>query len=211
MFYYDPVPPPSDQTRTGEEVRILLGNSASKGNRHPEAFEMLSRFRQENIKVICPLSYNSPSLPDYHNRVFESGERLLGDKFVPLTELMPQQEYAKVLQTMDILVYNHPRQQGLFSLSVMLHSGKKCFLRSETSSYAMLRDFGVHVFPTESIPSLSFAEFCHFPPELAEANRQKWQQYLSLEASVAGWRELFDDFRDRLRGKATAGEGAART
>ena len=37
-------------------IRILLGNSATKTNRHVEAMQMLSKIKDENIEVFAPLS-----------------------------------------------------------------------------------------------------------------------------------------------------------
>jgi dTDP-N-acetylfucosamine:lipid II N-acetylfucosaminyltransferase len=196
VFYSDTVltseTEKSEEPRADGGLRVCLGNSASESNCHVEALQWLSRFKHENITIICPLSYGDPC---YADAVVAAGRDLLGDKFQPLLELLEREAWVKLLKAQDILVFNHKRQQGLFALYTMLFAGKKCFVRSDISVHAMLREFGIQTFPTETIASLPFAEFARpLQPELAEANRGQCQQHLSKEASVASWRQLFARF-----------------
>jgi dTDP-N-acetylfucosamine:lipid II N-acetylfucosaminyltransferase len=211
IFYCDdpitPVTPVCDEKRSWQGIRICLGNSATQSNNHLQALEWLSRFRDENIQVFCPLNYNFGS-PEYRDMVVDAGKNLLGDKFQPLLEMLPREQFATLLRSMDILVFNHSWQQGLFSLLVMLSEGKKCFIRSETSSYALMQSLGIRVFESESISSLSFADFCNLAPELVENNRRKYREHLSLEASIRGWKKLFADFRTSPDGNVAGDVGS---
>jgi len=193
-FVLDPLPPTADDGR-GEELRICLGNSATPSNGHLEALQWLSRFKHENIKVVCPLSYGDAR---YADSVVAAGRDLLGDRFQPLLEVMEREQWVEFLKSLDILVFNHNRQQGIFALCTMLFAGKKCFVRSEVSVYSMLREFGIRAFPTEAIASLSFADFSKpLQPELVETNRRQCQQHLSRDASARAWKELFAHFRQK--------------
>ncbi len=43
----------------GQNVFIQIGNSADPSNNHFEIIEKISKFKDRNIKVLCPLSYGS--------------------------------------------------------------------------------------------------------------------------------------------------------
>jgi len=179
--------------RAGDELRIIVGNSATASNCHLAVLEWLSRYKHENITVICPLTYGNPA---YRDAVVDAGKKLLGDKFRALLEMLPVDQYADLLRSADILVFNHNRQQGLFALYTMLFQGKKCFVPSDISVHAMLQEFGIRVFPTEEIPSMSFADFSSpLGREVIENNLLRCQRHLSREASIEAWRQLFARFR----------------
>lgn len=185
------------------EVGICLGNSAWPSNGHLEALEWLSRFKEESIIVYCPLNYGDFN---YREKVLEAGRRLLGEKFRPLLEFLDRDKYAELLRSLDILVFNHNRQQGLFALYTMLLAGKKCFIRSDVSVYAMLRHFGIHAVPTESLAWLPFADFSRpLVAELVEDNRRQFQTHLSSAAAADAWKELFASFRYALSGRLSMG------
>ena len=195
-FSLDPsTPTPADVKQPGEEVRVCLGNSATQSNRHIEALEWLGRYKSENMVVICPLTYGRP--PEYRDTVVTAGKALLGENFRPLLDMLPKDEYSNLLKSADVLISNHNRQQGLFALYTMLFSGKKCFVRSDVSTYKMLRDFGIQVFPTEGIPAMSFTDFSRpLDIQTFQRNRELCQQNLSKKASLESWRQVFVRFRE---------------
>src|SRR5690606_4299272 len=88
---------------------ILLGNSADIKNNHIEAIDVLSRIDRGSRKVITPLSYGEPV---YAKEITEYGKEKLGDKFTPLLEFMPFDEYRETIKSCGIVIMNHLRQQG---------------------------------------------------------------------------------------------------
>lgn len=174
-------------------LRIVLGNSSSESNNHFEAIEWLSRFKNENITIFCPLSYGDLS---YRTSVIEAGKAVFGEKFQPILDFMDREKYAAFLASMDILVFNHYRQQGLYVLHKMLLSGKKCFVHSLATTFAMLQDFKILVYPTENISAMSFSDFWRplTSQEIAD-NLRQYQKHLSKDASLATWKSLFARFR----------------
>ena len=186
----------TDRRTRKESLRICLGNSASKSNHHKEALDWLSRYKDEDIEVVCPLAYGDAQ---YAQEVIDAGRALLGNKFRPLTTLMERDDYLRLISTFDILVYNQRRQQGLFVLYVMLFRGKKCFVRSDASVYRMMMDFGVRVFDTPDIPSMTFDDFSKpLTGEMVQSNQRRCQQYLSADASISSWKQLFVRIRSAL-------------
>ena len=97
-------------------VNILVGNSATKTNNHIEVLNWLSRFKKNNIKIYCPLSYGDKG---YASEVAEYGRKMFGDKFVPVLNYMKSDEYSVFLNKMDIAVFNNNRQQATANIEIL--------------------------------------------------------------------------------------------
>lgn len=178
---------------TQHPVRVLLGNSASESNRHLEALHYLEHFAGHELEIICPLSY--PRIDsEYRERVISEGKKLFGDRFIALCELMPPKDYHELLSTIDILVFNHWRQQGLGNLYHFLFSGKKIFLSSSCTTFHMLKEYGVSVYETESIPSIPYGNFSLMPWTDRVANIETAQEQFSDYAALSLWRDLLRRF-----------------
>lgn len=103
-------------------TNIQLGNSATKTNNHFQALEKLYQFRNENIKIFCPLSYGDTH---YAMQVTNKGRELFGDKFVAITEFMDFERYLNFLSKIDIGIFANNRQQAMGNIRVLLGMGKK--------------------------------------------------------------------------------------
>lgn len=146
------------EERVEEETKtIQIGNSASPENNHFEMIDLLLKFKSEKIRVIAPLAYGGKG---HANKVVSYGKSLLGDKFEAITEFVDPKEYGNTLNAVDIMVFNHHRQQGLGNIYAMAYLNKKIFLRSDVSSWGYLsKELGFDVYCTTSIDSMSFEEF----------------------------------------------------
>lgn len=126
------------ETMAGPDV--LVGNSATASNNHLEAFEML-RGRAEG-RVIAPLSYGNPA---YGRQVADSGARLFGERFDPLTQWMPIDAYNQRIGGCGFVVMNHRRQQAVGNIGAALFKGATVYLRPENPLFAFYRELGIHL------------------------------------------------------------------
>lgn len=124
-------------------VNILVGNSADPSNNHLEVFNKIKLFQEEDIKIFVPLTYGKP---DYAKKIVEEGERLFGNKFKPILDHMPFDEYIKFLGKVDIAIFNHKRQQAMGNIRTLLGLGKKVYIRQELTSTRTLNDDGIKTF-----------------------------------------------------------------
>lgn len=142
----------------GRKVKILLGNSATRTNCHEEALQRLKKYADEDMQIICPLSYGDM---EYGEQIARYGEQLLGEKFIPLMTYMPKDEYFKLLGDIDIGVFAHDRQQAMGNIVALLYAGKKVFMRKDISSYQFLHDNnGLKIYDFEQIGQINFTELC---------------------------------------------------
>ncbi len=175
-------------------LQIFLGNSAAISNRHIEALEWLSRFKDENIRIYCPLSYGGN--PEYIRQVIHTGNELFGSKFISITDLLSRKDFVQLVNNMDILFWNHKRQQGLFGIYSFICNGRVAYVRSDSSTYSMLHDFGIQVRDTLSINNISFNDFKNpWPDSICNKNIHQYKQHLSVKASIESWKFLFQSLK----------------
>lgn len=156
----------------GGPINILLGNSADPSNNHFEALELLKRFKNENIRIYAPLSYGDKS---HAEKVIEFGHKHFGDKFFPLTGFMKLSEYKEFLNSIDIAIFNHQRQQAMGNTITLLGMGKTVFMRSGVSQRRFLKGLGIKLNDVENI------ELCRITPKDAEENARVIRSYFSRE------------------------------
>ena len=138
-------------------IKICIGNSATKTNNHFEVFDYLKKYKNENIRIICPLSYGDKN---YANEVISYGKNIFGDKFEPLTDYLSREKYFKMLSGCKIGIFNNNRQQAMGNINAFIVMGAKVYIKSDTSmwgTYAHERQYAIY--EVEKIPQIDFNEF----------------------------------------------------
>lgn len=161
---------------------VLVGNSADSGNNHLDIFERLGKFKDKNFKLICPLSYGEKG---YAEMIVTEGKRLFGDKFVPLTDFMPFEQYLDLLGRVDIAIFNHNRQQAMGNIITLLGLGKKVYMRRGTTSWDSISRLGIKIF---DIDDLSLEQIDNVDITL---NNRKVKDYFSTENLVLQLEAIF--------------------
>lgn len=128
------VPKPSERIRQpGEPLRILVGNSSTRTSQFEDAFERLKAYRDENIQIYVTVSYGDK---EYAREIAKLGKDIFGKKLIPLLDWMAPPDYAALLNSIDIGVFNHKRQQALGNIYHMLAAGKKVYIRSDGAMWS---------------------------------------------------------------------------
>jgi len=181
-----------DEKRTKNQIAIQLGNSASPSNRHHEMLEWFIQHKRENLRLYVPLSYGSGDMK-YIESVISRGTALFGDQFIPMNKFMSQEAYNRHLVSIDVLVFNHRRQQGFGNIAISLYVGTKVFLRSDVTPWPYLTEkLECCVFDTKTIPDLSFHALIDMPDSAQEQNRQKAAVLFDRDWQQAMWQRLYD-------------------
>lgn len=155
--------------KDNKTINIQLGNSASPNNKHFEGLNLLKKFKNENIKIYCPLSYGDSK---YAQTVKNYGNEILGERFKPLLDFLNPQEYAKFLATIDIAVFNNDRQQGLGNIFALLYLGKKVYIRDDISTWEYLKkQLNLKIYNYKDIKRQDYLEFINV--EESETNKEK--------------------------------------
>jgi len=179
------------ETEEHAVLRVLLGNSGSKTNLHLEALEMLGKFKDENIEIICPLSYGKKD-EAYFREVVEKGRQLFGDRFVGLTEFMPPDQYTRLLAGIDIAIMNHNRQEALGNIISLLYLGKKVYLKPDTSSFEYFRSLNVKVFNINDLITKDYKDFSALDRREVAGNAPILKKELSVENTRKCWEQVIN-------------------
>ena len=171
-----------------DSINIQIGNSADLSNNYFELLDMLEKFKDENIKIFAPLSYGDK---EHAIKVKEYGEEKFGKKFVAMLNFLDPQKYAEYLGRIDILIFNHKRQQGLGNIYATVYLGKKIFIRSDISSWDFFENkLEIVLNDTLSIKNMNFKQFITYPKK--ELNKKKAEKKFYCEDYVKNvWKRIF--------------------
>lgn len=168
--------------------RIIVGNSATVYNQHKEVFDILYKYKDADIQIICPLTYGKE---EYRQEVIEIGIQYFGDKFLPVIKQLPKDEYVAFLSGCDIGIFNNNRQQAMGNISIFALLGKKVYLRNDTSMWEHFANTGYQFYSVEQLKEASLEEIMYFDPAVKENNilaREKWEQQM-----VVLWKRVLCD------------------
>lgn len=156
--------------KNGNTVNIQVGNSADPTNNHLETLEKLLPFKEQDIAIHVPLSYGNQ---EYAQKVIKQGQEWFGDKFKPITKLIPFEEYLKLLGSIDIAIFNHRRPQALGNTITLLGLGKTVYVHGDTPQWSFFTDKGIVVGDTKLLANLK--------PLDTEGNKLKIKKNFSEE------------------------------
>lgn len=168
--------------------RILVGNSATKTNKHFEIFNMLKSCGLRDVEIVCPLSYGNN---EYREKVIFEGKKLFGELFVPIVDYMDYEEYTKLLMTCLVGIYNFERQQGLGNIFALLNMGKKVYLNEEGPVFCGLTKLGFQFGAISQIKNSTKEEIFAWCDEKREKNFLAFDRY--NENMLEEWRRILND------------------
>ncbi|MCI8482536.1 MAG: TDP-N-acetylfucosamine:lipid II N-acetylfucosaminyltransferase [Clostridia bacterium] len=156
--------------RKKEETNyIIIGNSAAEENCHVEVFEMIKHLKDDNIRIVCPLSYGNM---DYAEEVIRIGKKIFQNKFEAITDYMEYEKYIKFLNKFQVGIFNNDRQQAMGNINALLRMGKKIYIREGTSMWEEYKNFGIQVFDINELKGNSLKQTFMMDDEIGQKNIQ---------------------------------------
>ena len=128
---------------------IIIGNSGSASNNHLYAMSKIADLNLGARKIYVPLSYSC--IKRYVRCVLYGGRKLFGNRFCPLLDFMPLQEYNKLQMSISVALYGNWRQEAVGNILVFLFMGTKVFLSRRNPVYEWALFHGLKVFELEGI------------------------------------------------------------
>lgn len=179
------------QRKYDNGIHIQINNSADETTL--EMLDILSKFKDENIKITTILSYISSGHKDLRVEIMKKGFETFGSKFNPITEFMPKEQYVNHLASVDIYISNQNRQQGNGNMTFIHSLGGKCFLKSDTSVYKKYNSIGMKIFDTYKISQMNFNEFCAYNEDDKKISVSILKERMKDETKVKQWEKFFND------------------
>lgn len=171
-----------------QSVKILINNSCDSTTL--EMMDILSVFREKNIKISTILSYGALK---YKDEIIKKGKELFGKNFEYLEKFLGPQEYVDFLAQHNILILNQNRQQGCGNISNALYLGIKIFIKKELVHYSYFQNEGCSIFDTNTIKNLSFEEFIAMPDELKTKNKNVITDHYNENIKTQAWKKVFGE------------------
>ena len=167
-----------------DTLKIQIGNSADPSNNHEEVLTRVAAdIGNKKVEIYCPLSYGGQT---YSKKIVAIGDRLFGPKFTPMLKFMQSKDYDVYLNTIDIAIFNHERQQALGNIIALLSLGALVILNARSPVYPYLKSLGFHVKTLEMEISKSQADSL-----LLSKNIRLAREYFNEQALVTMWSECF--------------------
>lgn len=179
-------PPSAVKHGDRELLRIMIGNSASKTNLHEDILRRLAMYSHEKIRVFAPLSYGDMA---YAQQVVKIGTKLFGDHFEPMFSFMPQDDYFKFLESIDVAIFNQKRQQALGNIYYVLKAGKHVYLRSDAPMWEYFTNtLSMDISDACEVGDMPFDRFLRQVD--AKGNYRKMLALRNPERVIALWRAI---------------------
>lgn len=164
---------------------------------HIRVLKNLSKFKDENIRIILPLSYGGTK--EYADEVVDYAEREFPGKVISLRKFMPKEEYFKLIEKVGIAIFDTDRQCALGNIERLVFRNVKVFLSENGVMYRYFSDLGVPVQKCESIDKLSFKEFVEQPPIKNKENFMNYIKSLScIDQTVEKWTYIYESLRHSM-------------
>jgi dTDP-N-acetylfucosamine:lipid II N-acetylfucosaminyltransferase len=127
-------------------LKILLGNSADPANCHIDALHWLACNSSAIQEIIIPFSYGSkPWRPNYRNEICAKIPSRLQSRVTFLDDYMSYDKYLNLLNTVDVAVMPHHRQQGMGNLIQLANKKSTIYLNQNNNAYSYFAAIGVQV------------------------------------------------------------------
>lgn len=193
--------------RPNGKLYVQVAHNAYAFNNHLDILEQIKDFKNENLRVIVPLSYGNDwynQVGDYIKTVKNRTLGYFGTKATILKRLMPPDEYSELLCNIDVSIYGSARQNALGNILRSLYIGNKVYLSNQNPLYEFFREHNIEVFEMESIRELGFEEFSR-PSD--SVNAVDWiRRTYYPDSSAVCWKSMFEYFRDDRREEMTEEE-----
>jgi dTDP-N-acetylfucosamine:lipid II N-acetylfucosaminyltransferase len=169
-------------------INIQIGHSCAAILNHIQVLNDLHKFKNENIKIYIPLSYGDM---EYGNQVEQYAKTLFGDKVMCIREMMSKEDYMDFLSTIDIAIFDTPRQIGTGNISPLLYMEKKIFLPCRSIMYDYYKSLDIQICDYNKISDMSFERFIE-PINGTNGKNYNKQCSQNKEMHIEMWQRVFE-------------------
>jgi dTDP-N-acetylfucosamine:lipid II N-acetylfucosaminyltransferase len=166
-------------------INIQVGNCSDKSHNHIEILNILLKYKNENIKIFLPLSYGDEN---YAKKIIYEGNKLFGDKFIPITDFMSFEKYNDYMSSIDIAIFNYDRQQAMGNIIGLISLGKKVYLKSTITPYKYFLDLGIKVYSLSND-----VEINKISKKDASENKEIAKSFFSSNTLKNNWKDILSD------------------
>lgn len=183
--------------QNNDTIYIQVGHNGNQMLNHIETLNSLKKFKDENIKILLPLSYAGGK--EYVDKVQKTAEELFPGKVICLREMMDPNDYFNLISRVDIAVFNTFRQCGLGNIYRMIFRNVKIFMSGQGMMYDYFVDNGVPVQNFDLINNMSFKEFTKLVKIKDKEKFDKFIYKLShMDWEISCWNDLYNNLPGKI-------------
>lgn len=170
----------------------MIGHCAYAPLNHIALLEKLKRFQNQNIKIILPFSYGDE---DYRCKVKKYLEQSFAkDKVLIIETMMNSIEYAKLLNDVDIAIFDNVQQQALGNIWRLAFFGKKLYLNCDGIIKNTLDFYGLQTYSTKTLETIDFEDFIKPLNENEKIRLHYYAEAFVNENSILNaWKKVFNE------------------
>jgi hypothetical protein len=174
----------SQVKKDNNKTYIQVGHSADPTLNHLDVFAKLEHYKDRPIEIICPLAYGDDN---YREKVIQKGVEIFGDKFNPITKLMPLKKYSELLAKVDIGIFNFKGQQAGYNILTLIGLGKKVYIRDDVTFWKLCSKLGLKVYSYNN----NFKPFEEMPNAIKLKNINIVKNYFTEKRLKEDWQKIF--------------------
>lgn len=179
-----------DKIASGQPLSIQVGHRADSYLNHIKVLERLRAFKDENIRIVLPLSYGNA---EYAQVIENYAKQVFGvEKVQVLHELMSYEEYLHFLSSIDVLIIDSNRQIALGNINAMLYMQKKVFLPADSVLMRFFKENKIKIHDITELKAMSWSELIK-DEELT--NGREFIVKYDLENPVDMWKRVFENMQ----------------
>jgi hypothetical protein len=166
-----------------KKIKVLVGNSADPTNCHFEIFDLLAKIDCDDLEIFCPLSYG---ISNYRDDVINYGKKLFEKNFYPLTQFIELNEYKLFLNTIDVAIFGHHRQQAMGNTIYLLSKNIPVYIREGTSQFDLFKKLGITFYTINDLNNSFLSNSKNVN------NRNIVLNYFSESNLISQWIEIYN-------------------
>ncbi len=167
---------------------ILVGNSANPSNNHIDIFEKLRKINLTNRKIIALLSYGN--VDNYAEKISKIGRNYFLDKYKPIYDFLAIDKYNELINSCNVVILNHMRQQAGGLVLISLCQGKKVFMNKESTIFQFYKKKNAIIFSTDEITEISLLN--SLSREEVNKNKKILSEYYGKEKVLERTKEFVE-------------------
>ena len=183
-----------ENTKSSNELRIMIGHSSIRSEKHIYYIDLLQRFKDENIRIYVPISYGDM---DYAHEINEYVKNNGIDNVVLLNEYMPIEEYIKLLCSIDIAVLDGETSNALGNIHIHLSFGNTLYVSRTGVVHSALNERKIPHHYVDELKTIDFNCFSKLLPISYDSVSDDFKVQPS-EYYIKCWKEAYD-FLDSLK------------
>lgn len=177
------------ESHSGDKpLRVLLGNSADPTNNHIDACKFIIKTLPQNCLIFCPLSYGDS---DYSVIFQRWAKQHLQARFYPILDFLNRKDYVELLNSMDVVIMFHNRQQAFGNIITSLCLGKPVFIKRNSPLFSLLKSMGIpDVYSIEMLNKSRISQMCESAYKNRSLTLSIIQDYYSEQARLNNLQKL---------------------